>query len=809
MVNVRSIRAIILASVLFLSLSQPGCSVLSSIGGWFSQGYDDTIAYFNAYYNAKKLFDEAEAEVLAARSSSRAKSSGANLQSAAGSSAKQKFTVVIDKCSNVLSFYPKSNIVEDALFLIGKSYFYQEEFLKAERKFTELLARSPNGSLALESQLWLLKTLQRLNRFDDVFRVGQDLSAAALSVGKEEIAGEALMILGDVAVSQKNNDGAVEYYAKSVATYGDGAMKAAAQLKIGDLYFSIPDYERAAPAYFDVQKYSPDDYTLYYTQIQAAIAFRHSKGYDQSLAILRILESDYRFLDYRGTIRFEIGNTFAQSGKLEEAMNMYRLVDTTNSKTEAGARAAFELGILYQFQTGNYIDARGAYAHATAGGAQELTLEATKKVSALDSYFLLRQQFVKQDSILYILDIDSMWVKKDSSASLVRKDSSALLAKNSHPAMPAKKDSLPSLVKKDTSGSVATKDYPASPVKRDSSVSPVKKDSILAMKDASGVRTRLDTLKSLRDTVKILKSRDTTLTRVSPSGLLIQKPRKDTLVATLGRLAYYLGELFYTELDVPDSTFFWLNQSIKLGLDSIKTPRALYVLSEVARSDPDRRYGEEEDLYWIIADKYPKSVYAEEARIALGYRPTLAKEDPAAPVYAVAESLMYAGQYQKALDSLGRIVRDFGDSPLVPKSRYTMGWIYENHLANSDSALSQYKILTQKYVTTKYGLAAQRRIPPADALVQPAADSVKKSLLDARKRFLADSTKSAIPDSIQKAGVAPELKAPADTTVGGAAIRPPKPDSTKANLDLDQIERSAVARIDSLKNRRNNQIEKK
>ncbi|TSA24641.1 hypothetical protein D4R75_00980 [bacterium] len=799
MVNVRSVRSAILASLLLLSLSQSGCSVFSSIGGWFSQGYDDTIAYFNAYYNAKRLFDEAEAEVLAARSSLRANPAGANLQSASGSTAKQKFTVVIDKCSNVLSFYPKSNIVEDALFLIGKSYFYQDEFLKAERKFTELLAKSPNGPLALESQLWLLKTLQRLNRFDDALRVGQDLSATAVDAGREEIAGEALMILGDIAVSQKNTDGAVEQYAKAVATYDDGAMQAAVQMKIGDLYFSIPDYEKAAPAYFGVQKYSPDDYTLYRTQIQAAIAYRHSKGYDQSLAILRKLESDYRFLDYRGTIRFEIGNTFSQSGNLEEAINMYRLVDTTNSKTEAGAKAAFELGILYQYEIGNYVGARGAYSHATVGGAQELTLDATKKVSALDSYFRLQQQFVKLDSIYFILDIDSMWIKKDSTASLVKKDSSSSLAK---------KDPLAPLVKKDSSASLAERNSPGLAVKTDSSVSLVKEDSILVMKDTTLLRTRLDTLKSLRDTVRSSKIRDTTLTRASASSLLIQRPRKDTVVATLGRLAYFLGEIFYSELDVPDSTFFWLNQSLKLGLDSVKTPRALYVLSEVARSSSDRRYGEEEDLYWIIADRYPKSVYAEEARIALGFRPTLTKEDPAAPIYAVAESLMYAGRYQKALDSLGRIVRDFADSPLAPKSRYTMAWIYENHLANPDSALSQYKTLSQKYVTTKYGLAAQRRIPPADSLVQPAADSVKKSLLDARKKVLADTTKKAIPDSSLKAGVAPVLKAPVDTTGGRPAIRPPKPDSAKGNIDLDPIERKAAAGIDSLKNRKNKEVEK-
>ena len=57
MSNVRLIRSTILASLILLSLSQSGCSVFSAIGGWFSDSYDDTIAYFNAYYNAKRLFD--------------------------------------------------------------------------------------------------------------------------------------------------------------------------------------------------------------------------------------------------------------------------------------------------------------------------------------------------------------------------------------------------------------------------------------------------------------------------------------------------------------------------------------------------------------------------------------------------------------------------------------------------------------------------------------------------------------------------------------------------------------------------------
>ena len=250
---------------------------------------------------------------------------------------------------------------------------------------------------------------------------------------------------------------------------------------------------------------------------------------------------------------------------------------------------------------------------------------------------------------------------------------------------------------------------------------------------------------------------------------------------------------------MPDSTFFWLNQSLKLGIDSIKAPRALYVLSEVARANTEKKYGNEKDLYRTIVEKYPKSMYAEEARIALGYRPTVKTIDPAESVYAVAESLMFAGQYQRAVDSLGYIVQEYGESPLVPKCRYTMAWIYENHLSKPDSALSQYKALAQKFVTTKYGVAAQRRIPPPEAPPKPAVDSLKKALPDSVKAMMGAEAKKALPDSTRKGQAVSVPKVPADTTDERPIVKTPKPDSAKVKFDLNPVLRRPTSEVDTTK----------
>lgn len=742
MVNVRPIRVVILAITLLLSLNLSGCSVFSTIGGWISSRYDDTIAYFNAYYNAKRLFDEAEAEVLAARTASKGKAAGASI-TPASSTARQKFASVIDKCSNILSFYPKSGIVDDALFLIGKSYFYQDDFLKAERKFKELLVQNPGGSLAMDGQLWLLKTLQKLNRFDEANQVGQDLATAALAAGRPKIAGEAYSLLGDVAAAQNNTDVAIERYSKSVGATNDGVMKAAAQMKIGELYFNIPDYEKAAAAFLEVDKFSPDDYSLYYSQLQASICYRDLKRFDDALRILRNLDNDYRFLDNRAQIRFELGSTLAESGKLNESVDMLQAVDTTYARTETGARAALELGKLFQHRLGEYVAARTAFSHAAAGGTAEVIKEAARKVSAFDNYFRLQHEYFTTDSLLSVISRDSILNKQEETESVQKKDSTRIVL------------------------------------------------------DTSQAHGRSDSLKALQDTALSSRSLDTS---ASAKAKAVPIPKRAVLLDSLGSIYFQLGDLFYAELNVPDSAFYWLRQGLKSRLDSVKAPRALYDLADIAHTGGDSTYGDSNDLYRQILDKYPTSKYAEEARIALGFKPVIKKEDPAMFTFAVAESLMYAGEYSHALDSLGSIVQRYPDSPVTPKSIYTMAWIYENQLSLPDSALAKYRTLASKFVATKYGIAASRRIPPDAPPPAVKADSARTTLRGVGTA-VPDSTKKMVPDSTLKTQAPGVLPGPTDTLRVKPKLQPVKSDSTKKNLDVDEIERKAAAQ-DTLKSRR-------
>jgi hypothetical protein len=133
--------------VLAVFCSSPSCVV----GDAISLQYENTVSYFNAFYNARRLFSEAEDEIMASRWALRGKDLPAT-PAGIPSTAKAKLNLVIDKCSNILVFHSTSSYVDDALFLVGKSFFYQEEYLKADRKFEEMLSQYPTSSLHLEAE---------------------------------------------------------------------------------------------------------------------------------------------------------------------------------------------------------------------------------------------------------------------------------------------------------------------------------------------------------------------------------------------------------------------------------------------------------------------------------------------------------------------------------------------------------------------------------------------------------------------------------------------------------------------------------
>jgi len=391
-------------SLLIIGLTFPSCAVFETIGHSLSHQYENVVSYFNAYYNAKRNFDEAEEMILAAERAARGKTPPGQSPAPPTGQVREKLNAVIDKCSSILSFYPKSDLVDDALLLIGKSYFYLQEYLKAERKFSELQSEFPLSDLALEGQLWWARTLSKINRAADAQRVASALAAKAVEQREYEIAAQAYVLLGTMAVEENLIREAMDWYTKAVETSRDDFLVASTLVKLGDLYSARNEFEQAAATYSKAFDKVSDVYLNYYSRLQAARAYAALKRYDTALYLTGEMLDMYQYAEYVPIIRLEHAHVLLKRGNTADALDEYRYIDSTYQRTEAAASAAFALGQFFERQRADYPQARGYYARAAQYAGATFSAEARRRESGLGKLITLHRQLAVHDSLVALTD---------------------------------------------------------------------------------------------------------------------------------------------------------------------------------------------------------------------------------------------------------------------------------------------------------------------------------------------------------------------------------------------------------------------
>jgi tetratricopeptide (TPR) repeat protein len=637
--------------IVLASVCCSGCSILSPIGNAISQGYENTVTYFNSYYNANRIFNEAEDEVITAARLARGKTTAGNQQNQIPASAKQKFTQVIDKCSNILAFHSTSTLVDDALFLIGKSFYYQSEYLKAERKFAELLAQYPTSSLALEAQLWLERAEEKLNKLEESIALGKETIATSKLKDDKSIEVQVHLLLGSIYRQMKQYPQSITEYENVVSISSDDEVIANAQVSLGDLYFEDKQYQKAIDEYSKVPENTSDLFLNYYSNSQIVISLRLLGEYDKCLEMVNSLIDDFRNKDYRQFLQYERANIYAANGRLDDAIQDYIIVDTTYPRTPQAIKSAYALGQLYENTLGNYQLAHKYYSELSSATSVDGVEDGKRKIKAFSRYFDARQKNAVADSLLTVLQDTVSDTKTDTLVYL-------------------KKDTV-------TNTSIATNTPSTLNVIDTLSARISSQDSIQSKKNLTQQKSKL--------------------------------PSADSINSQKSIAAQDLGDVFYSEIINPDSAYYWYNQSLKLQYHKLRSPRILYILAELSRSHPEKKFPTPEEYYTQLEKDFPESIYADEARRFLGRSIISNNSDPIVEQFAQAEKQIDAKQFEKAVYTLRNIIHKDPKSALAAKSEYAIGWIQEYCLAQPESALVSYKQVVQNYAGTPFALIATKR----------------------------------------------------------------------------------------------------
>ncbi|MDD8019210.1 MAG: hypothetical protein PHP42_12625, partial [Bacteroidota bacterium] len=264
-----------------LAIFSTGCFVYDPTADFVKQRYTNSVAYFNTYYNAQRAFSEAEDEVLTAQKDFRDKSiTGSVKQFTISQTARTKFTSSIEKNSKLLTFYPTSKWVDDALLMIGKAYYYMEDDVKAERKFLELFVKYPESSLLDEGQLWYGKCLLRQKKYTEGVKQLENLYAKLLQTN-EEIAGQASYELAQYYFTIQNYESANKFYSQALPLIGDDDQRAEIEFQNGKCFDELEQLDKAEKAFASVSDHTAS-YGLYFqAKLRRIKTLSKQKKYDE------------------------------------------------------------------------------------------------------------------------------------------------------------------------------------------------------------------------------------------------------------------------------------------------------------------------------------------------------------------------------------------------------------------------------------------------------------------------------------------------------------------------------------------------
>ncbi len=329
--------------------------------------------YYNTFFNARKAFNEAE------KTRKESKYGRPSINQA-------KYKKAIEKSLKVVENYPNSKWYDDALFVLGVSYYYTKQYNKAEKRFREILANYEDSKYAKESRLYLAKTKLMKDDTEEAMALFQELLDS--DIDKSDKA-EAAMALGKYYYESEQYDEAIRHFLLIRDSLGTNDQKKIAQRYIADSYFDQFKMKDALGAYLQILGMHPDMNEEYHALFQASVCAFRLQRIDDGIDYLNTLINDERYFDSLNVLRLQLAEGYESDDDLPQAEVIYEQVASESKKRDLAAQAYYNLGLIYQYDYDELQKAKEYYDKAveqSRSGIGQEALARSADIGKLETY---------------------------------------------------------------------------------------------------------------------------------------------------------------------------------------------------------------------------------------------------------------------------------------------------------------------------------------------------------------------------------------------------------------------------------------
>lgn len=345
--------------------------------------------YFNTYFNASENFNDAYDDyVTRVLANYNVRQDSIFAKPRLSQESIDKFNIAIEKASKVIQYHKSSEFMDKSVLLVGKSYYYLGDYLKAERKFGEFISRLKSSRFLDEALLYLAKTQLRL---DNEAPAMERLNSLIKTSGDKEIVSECYQSIAEYYLNKKDNVNAIKNFKKAIEYSRDSEFKAQLQFLVASVT-SRTDSRAAAKEFDRVLDYDASFELEYLARLNSAKNLISGKDFSKAKPLIEDLIVKYKDnVQYIGEVSYLQGNYYEQKNDYKNALRQYYEVMKNYPSTIESAEASFRVGKYYEEKTGNYLNALRYYRFSTeqnTGGASYKSANA--KMNVFKRYFELR-----------------------------------------------------------------------------------------------------------------------------------------------------------------------------------------------------------------------------------------------------------------------------------------------------------------------------------------------------------------------------------------------------------------------------------
>lgn len=340
-------------------------------------------AYFNTYYNGETAFREAQ---VAHQKIMR--NYPDSIVVAPTNEISIKYERAIEKSIKVIETYnKKKKWHDDALFLMGKSYFYKKDMNKAIRRFNELQRDFPESPFIPESYFFMAKAYIEDGNLNKAEEIVELILTKYPAMNKDQ---QVSLLMVEIAVRRHGNSQAILLLEKAWKSTKDETKRIDLILRLAELYIEMKQHSKAIALLENSHRKKDLPHQSYRMDLALLNCYIETGSLQKSLGFADLMLSKKLYEDHKDEILYKKGIILSQLGKYDEAILVFESITSKldsssilQDTSKVHAKALYELAILYQKKNADLESAKKYYSLASKAKDSLYAVISKKRLSAI------------------------------------------------------------------------------------------------------------------------------------------------------------------------------------------------------------------------------------------------------------------------------------------------------------------------------------------------------------------------------------------------------------------------------------------